>query len=42
MNINGNITLFDFEMTCQSWYAHEIGTVLYYALLVPEKEGKEA
>lgn len=29
-------------MACQSWYAHEIGNVLYYALLVPEMEGREA
>jgi len=38
---SGSIILFDFEMTCQSWYVHEIGNVLYYALLVPEMEGRE-
>ncbi|MEM9886807.1 MAG: phosphotransferase [Bacteroidota bacterium] len=35
------IVLFDFEMACQSWYAHEIGTVLYYALFLPMMQAKK-
>ncbi|WP_020571105.1 phosphotransferase enzyme family protein [Neolewinella persica] len=31
------IVLFDFEVTCQSWYIYEIATALYYACLVGQK-----
>jgi len=40
---SGKIVLFDFEMMCQSWYVHEIATILYYALFIPsmrQEQGK--
>ncbi len=29
--------MFDFEMTCQAWYIHDIASVLYYAHFIPSK-----
>ncbi len=35
------IILFDFEMTCKSWYINDISIILYYVLNSTEKEGHE-
>ncbi len=35
------IVLFDFEVTCQSWYLYEIATALYYACLVKRNQNNE-
>lgn len=35
---DGNLVLFDFELCCQSWYIHDIATVLYYAGTHPQSQ----
>lgn len=35
---DGNLVLFDFELCCQSWYIHDVATVLYYACTHPQSQ----
>lgn len=39
---NTQLQLFDFEMTCQSWYINDVSTVLYYAHQFPKETGDDA
>lgn len=35
---DGKLEVFDFELCCQSWYVHDVATVLYYASTHPKSQ----
>lgn len=38
---DGKLVLFDFELCCQTWYVHDVATVLYYAENHPKSRETE-